>query len=91
MGRNIYEITVNFNPFQDIKGPACPTPETYARSACATLGFSSITTGYILHSVMMWVVHSVVSPMTNSLFIWNQTKDWKRAYENAKAMKQKSN
>merc|ERR1712024_181866 len=51
------------------KGPAFPTPETYAKSAFRTLGFSRRTTGYVGHSLLIWVLHSLFSPTTNRFLI----------------------
>ena len=72
-----------------MKGVAYPSPETYTKSACRTLGFSARTNGYWIHSFHNWLVHALVAPTTNSIFMSMIRKIGRQAYEYAIAKKQK--
>ncbi|RWS22528.1 hydroxysteroid dehydrogenase-like protein 3 [Leptotrombidium deliense] len=43
----------------------CPTPDTYAISAIATIGRSNHTTGYWMHGVMTLIISSIPAPLLN--------------------------
>eukprot|EP00911_Craspedida_sp_UC1_P002466 UC1_evm1s1835 len=52
------------------KGFFVPTPDTFARSAVATIGHDERTWGYITHSLQMWALNTLPWPIVKN-FVFN--------------------
>lgn len=51
-------------------GLMVPTPDKYVQSAIKTIGKENVTTGFLEHSILIWIIKLIYRISPNSVIVW---------------------